>query len=102
MTENNQTTQNPQEIKEDTPPQVQEIQEQERQPFLDLPTRYDSWEPWVEFIATFVLALATVATAWSGFQSARWGGEQSTKFSQRLKIHSQKAMKRIRSVIDMC
>ncbi|MEA3440869.1 MAG: hypothetical protein U9R58_11350 [Chloroflexota bacterium] len=70
MTENNQATQNPQELKD------------KRQPFLDLPTRYDSWEPWVEFIATFVLALATVATAWSGFQSARWGGEQSTKFSQ--------------------
>jgi hypothetical protein len=82
MTENNQTTQNPQEIKENQPTPTQEETRQERQPFLDLPTRYDSWEPWVEFIATFVLALATVATAWSGFQSARWGGEQSTKYSQ--------------------
>ena len=33
-------------------------------------------------IATIILALATLATAWSGYQSARWGGEQSTKFSQ--------------------
>jgi hypothetical protein len=35
-----------------------------------------------EVIATFVLALATVATAWSGYQAARWGGEQSTSYSQ--------------------
>jgi hypothetical protein len=55
---------------------------EERQPFLDLPTRFDKWEPWVEVIATFVLALATVATAWSGYQAARWGGEQSLKFNQ--------------------
>jgi hypothetical protein len=50
--------------------------------FIDLPTRFDRWEPLAEVIATLVLALATVATAWSGYQSARWGGEQSTKYSQ--------------------
>jgi hypothetical protein len=52
------------------------------QPFIDLPSRWDRWEPLAEFIATIVLALATLATAWSGYQSARWGGEQATKFSQ--------------------
>jgi hypothetical protein len=31
----------------------------------------------VEFLATVLLALATVATAWSGYQSTRWNGEQS-------------------------
>jgi len=35
-----------------------------------------------EVIATLVLALATVATAWSGYQAARWGGEQSSSYSQ--------------------
>lgn len=52
------------------------------QPFIDLPSRWDRWEPLAEIIATLILALATVATAWSGYQSARWGGEQSTKYSQ--------------------
>lgn len=51
-------------------------------PFIDLPSRYDRWEPLAEVIATILLALATLATAWSGYQSARWGGVQATKFSQ--------------------
>ena len=50
--------------------------------FIDLPTRWDRWEPLAELIATIVLAFATLATAWSGYQSARWGGEQSAKYSQ--------------------
>ena len=51
-------------------------------PFIDLPSRWDRWEPLAEIIATIILALATLATAWSGYQSARWGGEQATKYSQ--------------------
>ncbi len=31
----------------------------------------------VELVATLLLALATVATAWSGYQSTRWNGEQA-------------------------
>lgn len=31
----------------------------------------------IELVATVLLALATVATAWSGYQSTRWNGEQS-------------------------
>jgi hypothetical protein len=51
-------------------------------PYIDLPTRWDRWEPVAEVIATIVLALATIATAWSGYQAARWGGVQSTSYSQ--------------------
>jgi hypothetical protein len=51
-------------------------------PFIDLPSRWDRWEPLAEIIATLLLALATLATAWSGYQSARWGGVQSSKYSQ--------------------
>jgi len=51
-------------------------------PYIDLPTRFDRWEPLAEVIVTLALALATVATAWSGYQAARWGGEQSTSYSQ--------------------
>jgi hypothetical protein len=31
----------------------------------------------VELVATLLLAVATVATAWSGYQSTRWNGEQA-------------------------
>jgi hypothetical protein len=36
----------------------------------------------VELVATLLLALAAVATAWSGYQATRWNGEQ-TKASSR-------------------
>ena len=32
---------------------------------------------WVEISATVLLALAAVATAWSGYQASRWNGEQA-------------------------
>jgi hypothetical protein len=32
---------------------------------------------WIEVVATVLLALATVATAWSGYQATRWNGEQA-------------------------
>ena len=34
----------------------------------------------LELIATVLLAVATVATAWSGYQASRWNGEQATAF----------------------
>jgi len=37
-------------------------------------SRFDRW---VEFIAAIVLSLATVATAWAGYQAALWGGDQT-------------------------
>ena len=57
-------------------------QEVSTTPYIDLPTRFDRWEPLAEVIVTVVLAFATLATAWSGYQAARWGGEQSTSYSQ--------------------
>jgi hypothetical protein len=36
----------------------------------------------VELVATIVLAIATILTAWSGFQSGKWGGEQAVNFSE--------------------
>jgi hypothetical protein len=38
---------------------------------------------WVEILATVVLALAAVATAWSSYQATRWNGE-TTKASSRV------------------
>ena len=62
--------------------QVSEEVQYEAQPFIDLPSRWDRWEPLAEVIATIILAVATLATAWSGYQSARWGGVQSSNYSQ--------------------
>jgi len=36
----------------------------------------------VETIAAVLLALATVGTAWSGYQASRWNGEQAKSFSR--------------------
>lgn len=36
----------------------------------------------MELIATIVMALAAIFTAWAAFQSAKWSGEQATSFSR--------------------
>jgi Na+-translocating ferredoxin:NAD+ oxidoreductase RnfD subunit len=47
----------------------------------------------VELVATVLLAIATVATAWSGYQSTRWNGEQAKAGGRAnaLRIESAKA-----------
>jgi hypothetical protein len=47
----------------------------------------------VELVATVLLALATVATAWSGYQANRWNGEQAKAGARAnaLRIESAKA-----------
>lgn len=57
-------------------------QTHEQQGFVDLPSRYDRWEPLAELIATAVLAIAMLTATWSGYQASRWGGVMSTSFSQ--------------------
>lgn len=36
----------------------------------------------VELVATVIMALAAIFTAWAAFQSAKWSGEQATSFSR--------------------
>lgn len=36
----------------------------------------------VELIATIIMAVAAIFTAWAAFQSAKWSGEQATSFSR--------------------
>jgi hypothetical protein len=36
----------------------------------------------IELLVTILLAIATVATAWSSYQSARWSGVQTVNFSR--------------------
>ena len=42
----------------------------------------DARERWLELGAVVLLSLATLATAWSGYQAALWSGEQSQRYSQ--------------------
>jgi hypothetical protein len=44
--------------------------------------RPDTRAGWIELVASILLAMATVATAWSGYQSARWGGVQATDYAE--------------------
>jgi hypothetical protein len=37
---------------------------------------------WLELFAVVLLAIASLGVAWSGYQAARWGGVQSTLYSQ--------------------
>lgn len=41
----------------------------------------DTYSRW-DVLTTAVMALATVLTAWSGFQAAKWSGEMSIEFSK--------------------
>ena len=41
------------------------------------PEEHSVWEEFIEIIEVIVLALVTMATAWSGYQAAKWDGQQS-------------------------
>jgi hypothetical protein len=47
--------------------------------------RSERMQRWVDLLAAILMAAATVATAWCGYQSALWGGEQTTHSSQVMK-----------------
>lgn len=48
----------------------------------DTPSRGELIDRWIELLLAVMLGFVTLATAWSGYQSARWGGTQSILFSQ--------------------
>ena len=41
---------------------------------------------WIEILATVLLSLAAVATAWSSYQANRWHGEQAKAMSTTTRI----------------
>jgi len=49
--------------------------------------RDDARTPRVELLATIVLAVAAVATAWSTYQGSRWRGEQAVDTSRATAAH---------------
>lgn len=68
------------------------VQNQKRG-IIDLPQRFDRYEPLAEILAIVILAAATLATAWSGYQSARWSGVQAEDYSRAggLRVESTRA-----------
>jgi hypothetical protein len=55
--------------------------------------RAELLDRWTEILSAIMLGLVAMATAWSGYQSARWGGVQSTKYSEAgaLRVESTRA-----------
>ena len=59
-----------------------EVDDKVASPAPDEEQKGDRWHIWLEIVITAMLALATVGTAWSGYQAARWGGVQSVFYTQ--------------------
>ena len=55
--------------------------EEAREP-ARLQTGRESVDRWIELLLAVMLGAVALATAWSGYQAARWGGNQSILFSQ--------------------
>jgi hypothetical protein len=49
---------------------------------VDEPESTAQGTDWRELVAVVLLSITTILTAWSGFQSSKWGGEMSISFSQ--------------------
>jgi hypothetical protein len=47
-----------------------------------LHTGQERIDQWIELLLAVMLGAVALATAWSGYQAARWGGNQSVLFSQ--------------------
>jgi hypothetical protein len=55
---------------------------QTQEPDAQRPSWRQRWHDRAETLATVLLAVAAVATAWSSYQSARWSGVQAIDFSR--------------------
>jgi hypothetical protein len=62
----------------DRPPTCQSSSDGQAEP----KSRRDRLEWWTELIAVVILSIATLGVAWSGYQSARWSGVQSTSYAE--------------------
>ena len=58
---------------------------------VDDARRKRRWEEVVEIAEVFFLALVAVATAWSGYESAQWNGQQAELYGKALEIRTEAA-----------
>jgi len=54
-----------------------EVEEKESSSYIP-----DTSAGWRELVAVVLLSVTAIATAWSGFQASKWGGEMSIAFSK--------------------
>ena len=52
----------------------------------DEPRTHEGWHRTLEILEVFVLAIVAVATAWSGFQAAKFDGEQAFHYGESNRI----------------
>ncbi len=64
---------------EDTPQESTQASAEQHKPPL---SRQQRTECWFEVVTAPMPGMVAVATAWSGYQAARWGGVQSTEYAQ--------------------
>jgi hypothetical protein len=57
---------------------TQTSNEQQKQPL----TSRQRTDRWFQIVTAIMLGVVAVATAWSGYQAARWGGEQADHYFQ--------------------
>jgi hypothetical protein len=50
------------------------------------PRARTAWHTTLEILEVFVLAVVAIATAWSGFQAAKWDGHQSFEYGESNRI----------------
>src|SRR4029453_166676 len=53
------------------------------------PLRAEPWQEKVEIVEVIILAIVAIATAWSGYQAARWEGKQSFDYGTPSRLHTQ-------------
>jgi hypothetical protein len=66
---------------------------QQQKPIKELLEKLNLNEKTADIIIAVLLSISTVAAAWSGYQASRWGGVQSTKYSEAgaLRVESTRA-----------
>ena len=50
------------------------------------PSTRTAWHTTLEILEVFVLAIVAIATAWSGFQAAKWDGHQAFEYGESNRI----------------
>lgn len=71
------------------------------QPAPQNPFNRKRFERWMGTVAAIVLSMATVLTAWCGYQAARWGGVQASSYSQAGASRTQAAQKNNEATLRM-
>jgi hypothetical protein len=68
---------------------------------INTESKVSRFDRWVEFGSAIVLSMATVLTAWCGYQSARWSGEQAAFYSEAGAARTQSAQQNNQAMMRM-